>query len=848
MTIIAILNGDYEILMDDETVGANAVAGLKTVRRAAAASATKYTTNQVYSAIADAADDFQAMGFENPMLPVTPNAYTMENDYFIPRSTTENMSEGAVSADWTGNIRSIVYTPTVIDFVAGDIGRQLVGGTTNNTGTLLDFEVLPDGSLLLWVRPDDPIVDTFANLSETLSVTADGGVGNCSALASSSTGISLYSSIQVIGSVPTATEVYVIQERQKMTDSQGAFQWWATDPGVSLGIIDILIRVKRDGVLIADGDVEVFGRRYTSLYDNFRLNVAAGGRSALPLASAPDINNTTGYRQLTGSAGVGVFNVGNLIYAGVTFSTATKKGVITAVSGTTAAPVIEYYTVGDLTDFANLDSVKEYDTINSVDGDATCTAAAPIANPGGPTDVSPGNGGTVVITSGATTVDHDGDAVAEPYSITVDAQGNVPAAKVYERLKFVVRRGATAAELFGATVNIPGETYRGLEAQAQYGVAVGILAEGNDLIIAAKPGYTARVISINATDTYLMLASQETSVNPLTNNDVLVDEGANTVTVLGAPTQFTSPKGSPLGTFTGTQIFGARGTVYVNPHPSDTQNYLLTDDNGFQRTPPNTVSYVVNNTAAGDRVLVARDTGISGIINKDQFGGLDLPATTYNGLGDFEVRVAGSIDTEVPTTGFVRVVSTGLQEEHHYVYSGRTTGLNGVFTLKDPTPATPSISTASTGQLIDISATFTTGQTVEVGMLVRNTTATKTTHVWEVTNVVDANTLDLVQLYGPLDVTQDWDLNDTYTINSLIGNHTTPGDYSVTDNVFDLLIDEEATGTTTSNSFVKVVGADFNTVVNVRQGKIILPFTQNQTVGDSGAGVTVVRTPDTIAI
>jgi hypothetical protein len=34
----------------------------------------------------------------------------------------------------------------------------------------------------------------------------------------------------------------------------------------------------------------------------------------------------------------------------------------------------------------------------------------------------------------------------------------------------------------------------------------------------------------------------------------------------------------------------------------------------------------------------------------------------------------------------------------------------------------------------------------------------------------------------------------------------------------------------------------------VRQGKVILPFTQNATVGDSGLTVTVVRQDDTIAV
>ena len=114
-------------------------------------------------------------------------------------------------------------------------------------------------------QPDDFATDLFDDPAEVLSVTGDGGNGSVNATAVATNGTSLYSSIQAIGSVPTATEVYLIQDRQKMTDWEGNFQWWTTDSTVSLGIIDILIRVQRDSTFIADGDVEVFARRYTSL-------------------------------------------------------------------------------------------------------------------------------------------------------------------------------------------------------------------------------------------------------------------------------------------------------------------------------------------------------------------------------------------------------------------------------------------------------------------------------------------------------------------------------------------------------------------------------------------------------
>ena len=868
MTAITILNGDFEILFEDENGGGAAVAGMKTVRRTQTAAPTFYTTNALYSAVADAADDFQAMGFENPMLPVTPNAYTMENEYFIPRSSTEWLEEGAIAADWTitnglGVIRKLHdNTGTPPAFV--DIGLQVTEATSLHTGTLLDFEVEPDGTFSLWIRPDTA-ADTFASTTGLTTEAGQGGLMSVTGTAAATSGSTLYSSIQVIGSVPTATEVYLYQDRQKMTDSEGNFQWWATDTTVSLGIIDILIRVLNADISVADGDVEVFARRYTSLYDNFRLNVGAGGRSALPLASAPDTNNTTGYRTTGTMTGVGgvPFTVGNGVYQGGTWATATARGVITETNTNTD---LEYYLVGDLTDLANTTAMKEYDFVTAADTTAVGTSATIGVNLTGPTDTTGGEGGTVTITLGNNFVDHDGDATVEPYSVTVDALGLVKAAKVYERIKYVTRRGSDSTFWAGIVpTDIPGETYRGLELQAQYaGGSPGAFDEGDNVQVVSS-GYTARSLSVNLTETYVMLTDQQSSIKTLVAVDELEDEDTNAITITGTPVTIVSPKNSPFGTFTGSQIFGAQGVVYINPHSDDTQNYILIDDNGTQRTPPNTVSFTVNNTVIGDRILVARDTGTSGIIDKDQFGGLvdhtGSPGSIFNGLGDSVVEVVNPLDSEVAETGYLRIVETTLQEEHKYVYSARNLAA-GTFTLTaiaDATATTAS-SPVDGDNPYGVATLQVTGRDfvadgVEVGMLLRNTQAGKTTQVWEVTTVgagspLLADEIQVRQLYGNLTGSpagQDIDIGDTFTINKLIGDHTVPTGYAATDNIFDLILDLEATGVTEFNTFVKTIISDFNVVVNVRQGKVILPFNQNPTVGDSGGSVTVVRTPDTIA-
>ena len=72
--------------------------------------------------------------------------------------------------------------------------------------------------------------------------------------------------------------------------------------------------------------------------------------------------------------------------------------------------------------------------------------------------------------------------------------------------------------------------------------------------------------------------------------------------------------------------------------------------------------------------------------------------------------------------------------------------------------------------------------------------------------------------------------------------------YAVSDDIYDLILDLEASGGSVSNQFTKTLSSNFNVVVNVRQGKIILPFTLNQAQGDGSTTVTVVRQPDTIAV
>jgi hypothetical protein len=522
-------------------------------------------------------------------------------------------------------------------------------------------------------------------------------------------------------------------------------------------------------------------------------------------------------------------------------TTALKTGgayVVTAVSDSGATGTFEYYEVGDLTPFANADTFTSSNRNGTING-------APTANVGGPTETGAGNGGTVTITIGEALADHDGSGVTEPYSVTIDAQGpganGVAVADVYERIKYVTRRGQDNTFWDTVACSVPGEQYHGLEAQVFTDGESGTFTEGDD--ITGQGGFTARVLGSNATaagegtvQNYITVTDQQTSLDGMADDDVLTDTtGGDTVVVDtsvgagGAIQNFPSTnKASPFGTFTGTQLFGSRGILYTGAHDDDTQAYTLIDDNGTQRVSPNTVSFIVSNTLALDRVLVARDTGVDGIINKDQFGGMAVTSASAT-----SITVTGSVDTEVPPAGYIRVVAVDEQEEHRYEYDSRTTGAGGTFTLHPVTPGTATAGTSTT-QLSDSGADFVTDGVLP-GMLIQNTTAGFT---FEVVSVTDLNTLVIIPVFGDITL-HTFVSTDAYTINETIQA------YDTSDDIYDLILDTEATGTTTSNTFVQ--STLFDTVVNVRQGKIILPFTQNTAVTAAGGAVTVVRQEDTIA-
>ena len=800
MSFFDILGGEWRIEFDDETAGGNAVAGLKTLKHIS--TTTVRTVNELYSAVQDAMDELNAMDDQVPMSAQTPTAYSLINGYYMSDVDTQFLSGGALqSIDWATvvqPIRRIAYTATVADFVAGDRGRQVLGGTTLDSGTLLDFDTSIDGTILYaYIRPDGP-TDLFDDASETLSVVADTGTGNVTSVAVSSTGETLWPNIFTLGTIVDNTELYVVQDGTKLT------QFWPT------GQLDILVRTKVQDAPIALSFVEVFARQYGTNYDNFAIDLTAGGRQPVPLSASPDLNNTTGYRTAIWNNGAGsAMLVGDLITVG-----GLNRAIVTSVVDSGATGTFEYYIVGDLTDLASLDSF-----VSSPGGRTGDINGAPTATLGGPTDATAGEGGTVTVNYGNVGRDLNNGNGTRQYSVEVNAQGDVPVAKSFERLKYLTRRGAL--EPFNNTLNEDGEQYHGEQLRVNYTSPIGGPLQEGETVVGATADDTARILAINVASTYLILTAVAGSFADL--DTITGDTSGGTVDVDGAPLLRALVKVSPFGSFAGGTFFGAIGVLYNGEAPADVQAFQLIDDDNVVQNPPNVVSISVTSLVVPDVASVFRSA--AGIILKDFFGGL----AAGNNLGDTTVVVTNPIDSDTPSAGILRIVDTGLLDEQRYSYASYTAS---TFNLLHPAGFAGTADAGSTDVLlIDAAATFQTDGVI-VGMLVLNITQS---NIFREVVSVDSETQLTTKA---LPAATDW-IGDSYDINGLART------YGTDDDIYVPLIDEQSTSTVASNTLV--YSSDFDVLVRVRQGKVILPFETGGTVTTAGLSVAAIRTLDTIA-
>jgi hypothetical protein len=623
-------------------------------------------------------------------------------------------------------------------------------------------------------------------------------------VATNVTGEAIWANPNTIGAIASNSFIYIYQSAAKVIATKGTDEWWPE------GHIDILLKVQNAGTLIDAGEVTVLARQYTQLYSHSVVDLSAGARTPVALASGDDGNNDTGNRTVTGSVGSGTFLVGERLEVTAT----DKEAVITSVAGTTANPILGYYLIGSpQTDFVLSDALV------GITSGASCTAGTP-ANLG-PALLTGANEPSSSFT--AITRDLNNGEGLQPYSIEIDVQYNSGAGantieEFYEWTKHANRRGETTITLDGQA----GEIYTGSSLQLEYDNQSANFTEG--LVVTGQTSGAFGTIVADHDDGATGDLILRNVRGTFQDNEVLNDSATGVADILltGGIRTISTPPAAPLGTFAGGIFFGAPGVWLLDIPPSDAGDIQLTDDNGNTRLPPNSVSVEVTNLVSGDSVAVFRIPSAGAAVNKDEYSATVQPVGA-NTL----VITGGPISLEAPAPGGkVRVVDTGTQVERRYRYSSFTAS---TFTLDSIEGNTADVGGSAT-TLIDASEDFVAAG-VEVGDTIINVTESNTPAF---ITAVATTTLTM----APSGVT-DWS-SDAYEINTL-GQA-----YDAADNVYVPFIDEVATTSTSSATVIQSTTIDVRVVVRRNIATAILPFETDNQILAGGMSQATIRTPDTI--
>lgn len=710
---------------------------------------TVWSVNALYSYLQDMFDDLGQLDDTVPMSAQTPTEYSLINHWFIDEVSIKYLKGGAIKTiGWTtGEIIQQNLPTGYTNVVASDLGKVVTEADTGDTGKLLFAD---NTRKRWWIKPDVPGAagDYFDDPGSAYSIATGTGAGTSTAV--STNGENTWANMFTLGTLETNTAIYIIQDKAKIAS------WWP------VGQIDVLVRVQEAGSTTGGngttlGTIFIGAREYSKLFDHFVSTGITGGRNPVPLATAPDLNNTTGqYQTIFSGTSSGTFTVGHTFTKN---SDSTRQGTITAVSGTNPNITLQYYLSGtSLTAFANADAI-------TTSGAATGTIVTP-------TNVVAdyATGGTgITMTFADTNKDLNNGNGSKPYDVVIDLKSIKTVAQMYEWLKFVTRRG-----------------------------------------YAASP--------------------QQLKTGTGSTADTNID-GEQYIDLL---TSFTPVKASPFGTFAGGKFFGAQGVWLDNVPSTDAQNYQLIDSNGATQTPPNTVQVVVSSVVAGDRVGVFVLTAASGTVKKNTYN-----LTVQSGSAA-TIVVGSAINSETPQAGVIRIVdaSDTLLAEQQYEYKSWTASTFTLNTLySSGTPGTATGSGGSATVLIDSDGTSFISAKIRVGDRVTNQTTGGTALVVTIDSATQITTTALSSgVYSN---------NNAYYIETITDRAYTTAPQ---DTAYVPIINAQAITTSLSNSLIKdTLQPAIPVLVRVRQGKVILPFEIENSIGNTGMTQAAIRTPDTIA-
>ena len=580
--------------------------------------------------------------------------------------------------------------------------------------------------------------------------------------------------------------------------------------------------------------VSVFAREYDTNYDYFNVDLVSGGRNPIPLATGDDLNNHTGTREITASAGTGTFQAGETIYVGASLAAATKKGVVTAVTGTGNTSVVTYYLIGNLTDFIGSDTIKGAVSAAQI----TASTVANSANEANPITLAPVP--TIAFAVGGYTLDLNNGGGAKPYSIQVDAKSAHTLAKVYEWTKYITRRGSVDT---ANNNGINGEAYVGIDYKLTYTTLTGAQFASGATIFQAATGAFGTVVTHDTTNKIVLVRNTRGSFGT-----GAVTDGTNSLDAGTTASSITPVKPNPYGTFAGGKFFAATGVYFVNYLVSDAQSFQLVANDGSIQTPPNVVTVSITGLAAGDGVAVFRTAAGQVIKDAYSFSGAHAAGAASIVVGNGSLT---AVRGDEPSVGFLRAVKvngggTGINQEHSYRYSALNTSTK-TFTLAPVTTGQQAALTATAGVMgADRLVTVTLGTAINpaqvfVGdMAYTAASGTPTTPIdyGAIVAIIDPTHIKVRPNSGSAAA---WSgTGNVIVYNKLVTSYATG-----TDKVYLPIIDARATGASLTNTLIYSTNIDV--LVRVRQYRTLIPFEQSSAIGATGLSISTIRSADPIA-
>ena len=815
----------------------------------------RVSAQQLYSAVQNRFDEPDLLDSDVPMSAQTPNAFRMINGWFIDETSLRYVTGGAItSVGWDGVIRKITFSaggyigPTV-----ADLGLAVTQAGSGSTGTLVGFR---NDTREWWVRvtlggSPDNLFEQQSPAGVSIAGSASSPIPQGLQFGNSQTGEYRYTNAFTLGTIESNTSIAVFQAGTKVLP-----QFWGD------GQIDILVKVRDSGNLIDSGRVFFYARQYSKTYDNFDADLSVGGRQPIPLATGDDLNNQTGYREVTFAQ-----NSPELTLAQddvLLDASGTKRAVVTSVQGTN----LRYYLLdrvaatGDFNDLG-LTSPQTVLTVSGKTGSISITSASREFGPGQAT-ISPldfWEAQTVpTISVGAVSQNLGTGTANAPYSITFNLQG-ATLAQFYEWLKHITMRNATQpgpgagtspADPVTVAFGQAGEQYIGKEANISFPTAISPTFQSGEIVTQTTTGATAVVLGNH------QLSGEGNFITVRTIGPIAFDATVSPNTIVGgtsgASTAITAVtivapiKASPFGTFAGGTFFGAPGVFVTNMAAADVQNFQLIDDNGNVQVPPQAVAVTVRGLVVGDRVGVFRlDAPFPGgaIVRNRYTLAVNSPdniagATTLNvvatGLSPNQIQF------DEPGSGVVKVRDISVPEEWRFRYdsfSGNLFNLTvvpgGAATAADATGTQLTDADSPQGQFV------TNG--VQIGDTIRNVTDGSAARV---TEIVSETVLRHTPLAGGTG--NDWGVADVYEINTLPFTFV-----NGTDTAYVMLLEVVATASVqTSDTLIFSTNIDAKVVVRFSSAIIspfepIEPFETGATVTSGGLDVTAIRNDDDIA-